>query len=488
MFLAVAAGKVVAVTIYVLAPVLVGRMLGAEGVGRWTLLVAAGTLLHTALINWTHMSTVRFGTEEWTTRHSLHQTLGSRLPLLVTSITVAAILLMAQPGRWLERWFSASPSDWWLVALVAISVWFAAEAQAALQAAGRLVWQAIAAPVLAIASMAALVSLFVSGHSSLSRAIVAFTLPPILGWSAVWIYNLARSQTRLVDLTLHDTWRHLQYAAPVLPTFALGYLSDWGDHLLLSRYASVTEVGLFGVAYQCMVTTMSASGTLVTMLLPRLITKELAKPGSMRTYLEEEAPTLYSLWMLGTIWVVALLPLAIERVVGPGLTASVGLLLVLFIVVPASVVASLYTVLFNVQQRMGRMLVYLFAMAVTNLVVSVQLIPHYGSLGAAIGTVLSYVVYQASYIQDQHRTLAVSQRRIWILWSAGLILGVSQFVVGVDVPSRLVWAVAACVGLVAIIRVEGCVDAALLSRLLSAHPSLGQLAARVLAPGKTSSC
>ncbi|MDP2318071.1 MAG: polysaccharide biosynthesis C-terminal domain-containing protein [Acidobacteriota bacterium] len=470
-------------TINILAPIMVGRLLGAEGVGEWTLLVAAGTLLHTALINWTHTSTVRFGTEEWTAGHSLNRTLGSRLPLLAMSIVVAGILLVAQPGLWLERWFSTSPSDRWLVALAAISVWFAAEAQAALQAAGRIIWQATMAPVVAIASMAALTGLFVSGQSSLTLTVVAFAAPPILGWGAVWTYNLARSQTRLQLLAIDDTWRHLRYAAPVLPAFALGYLSDWGDHLLLSRYSTVTEVGLFGIAYQGMVTTMSASGVLVTMLLPRLIAAEMARPGSMRTYVEEEVPTLYSLWMLGTIWVVAVLPLAVGSFAGPRFNESVGLLLVLLIVVPSSVAASLYTVLFSVQQRMGRVLVFLLVMAVINLGLSRQLIPVYGALGAAIGTVVSYLVYQACYIQDQHRILAVSPRRIWILWSAGLVVGVSQFAVGVDVAVRLAWAVAATAGLIAIIRLARCADAALLCRLLAAHPSLGQLAARVLAPG-----
>src|SRR6185369_5059449 len=120
--------------------VLVGRLLGPEGLGQWTLIAAAGTLLHTTLINWTHPSTVRYGHEEWLRTRSLNRTLGMRLPLLISGLGCAVILVSLEPGRWLQRWFGVEPSAWWMVILFTLAVWLAAEAQATLQATERIAW------------------------------------------------------------------------------------------------------------------------------------------------------------------------------------------------------------------------------------------------------------------------------------------------------------------------------------------------------------
>src|SRR5690349_2351705 len=120
-FAALAAGKVVSMVCNMIAPVIIGRRLGPELLGRWTLLVAAGTLLHTVLVNWTHNATVRYGSEEWVQTRGLNRTLGSRLPLLGGSLIVAVLVLMLQPGRWTERWFGAASTDTGLIALVLAS-------------------------------------------------------------------------------------------------------------------------------------------------------------------------------------------------------------------------------------------------------------------------------------------------------------------------------------------------------------------------------
>lgn len=482
-FVAVAAGKAAAMACNIMAPVIVGRMLGPGGLGRWTLLLAAGTLLHTGLVNWTHTSTVRYGREEWTLSGSLNRTLGARLPLLAASVAIAVLFLWLQPARWADRWFGATSSEWWLVGLVALSVWLAAEAQAGLQATNRIIWQAVVAPVVAVASTMALLGLAFSGQPSLEWAVIAFAAPAVIGWAIAGCCNLAKSQTRIARLVFDDIWRHLRYAAPVLPTFALGYLSDWGDHLLLSRFSTLTQVGLFGIAYQFMVTTMAASGVLVTMLLPRLIANELSQPGYLRIYVEHEIPTLYALWMLVTVWVVALVPPAAALAAGPQFGGAIPLLLVLLIMIPSSVVASLYTVLFSVQERMGRALLYLFVMAMTNVVISLLLIPTYGAAGAAAGTVVSYVVYQASYVWDQHRTVSAPAFRTWALWATGLVLGVAQWAVGATAGTRIVWAVAATAVLIALIRSIAAVDPGIVARLFAGRlRPVGVALNRVLAP------
>jgi O-antigen/teichoic acid export membrane protein len=156
-------------------------------------------------------------------------------------------------------------------------------------------------------------------------------------------------------------------------------------------------------------------------------------------------------------------------------------MLVLLIAIPSSVVTSLYTVLFSVQERTGQVLVYMFLMTLANISVSIALIPTLGALGAALGTVLSNGVAQACYIWDQHRRFGVRAERIWCLWAAGLALGAGQFVAGPRPAMRMVWAVVATTVLAGIVRTVGCVDARLVDRLFAGQlNAVGGMINRVL--------
>jgi O-antigen/teichoic acid export membrane protein len=466
---AIAGGKALAMACTIGAAIVVGRLLGAATLGKWTLLVAAGTLLHTFLVNWTHGATMRFGREEFVRTGTMRRTLTARLPLLVASVAAAAALLVWQPGGWLERWFAAAPSQAATVALLAVSVWIASEAQATLQATDRVIWQAVLAPLAGVASIVAVLMAATVGPLSLDRAAVAFALPSIVIWGIAWFLSLVRARARPGPMIRPDIWRSARYGLPMLPAFAVGYFSDWGGHLLLTQMGSLDEVGWFGLAFQFMTAMVAANGMLITVLLPRLIAHEVRHVGYMRTYIESEIPTLYALWMIGTIWSIALVPVIARIMVGAPFDASVGVLLVLLIAVPCSALNSLYVVLFNLQERTGRVLLYVTLMTGIGVGVSSMLIPSYGAFGAALGTVVSYLVYQAAYVWDQHRRFEVPAVRIWIISATGVALVTFQVFVGAGAVERVLWAGLSTIAMTAVIRVIGCIDADLVVRLFGSY-------------------
>jgi len=477
-----AGSKALSSVVLLLVTASIARLLGPAQLGRWTLMLAAGAMLHTLFVNWTHAATVRYGREEWARSRSLQQTLASRLPILAVSVALAAALLAWPPFNWGQQWFGIAAGDRWLVGLFAASLWITAEAQATAQAIDRLSWQTAAAPVIAVVTALAAAGLAFVESPSLVLAALAVTAPAIAGWGLVWAAGLRVGMTGGTVHPPTQLGQQLAYGLPLIPTFALGYLSDWGDHLLLTRLTSAAEVGMFALSYQFLAAIMAANGVMTTVLLPRLIAANVERPRALQDYLANEAPTICALWMLPMVWVLAVLPVAVAMLAGPAFAASPLVLLALLVAIPASVLSSLYTVLFNVEARTGRVLLYMLIMTAANLAASLLLIPRFGALGAAGGTALSYLLGQALYIRDQHFMLAVPAGRIWLLWTAGLLLGLSQFAAGAEATTRLPWALAATAGLIAVIRLGRCADAALIRRLLAAHPGLGHLAARVLVP------
>jgi O-antigen/teichoic acid export membrane protein len=460
----VVAGKAIGTVATLAVTALVARLLGPDGLGRWSLLAAAGALLHSVFINWTHGPTVRYGHEEWVVHGRLTRTFAARLPLAALGVASAMVLLVAQPGDWLRRVFAADPADWKLVGLFLVATWMTAEGQAVLQATHRLRWLAVVAPVVAASSVVALALLGSFGLPSLPSAITVVTAASIIGWGSAWVHVVARSLRGFGSVEGAEVRRHLRYGLPIIPNFMLGYASSWGAHLLLNQLSSVTQVGIFTLAYQFTLAIMAANSLVTLVLLPRAIGKAVQDPGFLRRYIEMEVPALHALWMFATVWIIAVLPSLFAVMTATPFGDSPGALLILLAAIPSSIAASLYKIPFNVQERMRAVVAYSAVMTVISIAVSGGLIPRFGAAGAAVGTALSFAVVQACYLSDQHRRLGVASGQAWKLWAAGLTLGATQVFFGPALAPRLFWAVAATLLLIVLVRAIRCVDQVLLER------------------------
>lgn len=462
-FLLLASGKVFVAVAALLLSLLVGQALGPAAFGQWALVIAAATLLHTALINWTHGATVRFGRAEWTERATLAASISARLPLLAASLLAAALLIFIQPLDWLSRLFGAGAAPA-LVAIYAAGLWITAEAQATLQAIGRLDRQAVLAPIVAACSIAAVVILEWSRALDVPSAVIAVASVGIVIWGASWVLSLRQARVRLTVPQVSDVRRQARYAAPLWGAFVIGYLSDWGDHLLLAGYMSVEIVGQFALAYQVFAFSLAAPGVIATVVLPRLIALDTSSREGAKRYVRQVIPVLFVFWVIAASFGVAVLPAAAEWVAGESFTAALAVLIVLCAVVPTAIVTSLYGVLFSLQERTMRQMAYGMIMTAVNLGLSLILIPRYGAVGAALGTAASYIVAQALYMRDQHQ-YDVAPGMVPI-WGAVLAFGVAQTAI-VTLPARLAWAAVASVTTIWIARRASAVDGPMLNRLLS---------------------
>lgn len=462
-FLLLAVGKIFVAVAALFLSLLVGQALGPVAFGQWTLTIGAATLLHTALVNWTHGLTVRFGHAEWSASATLGAALSARAPLVGASLLAAGILLAVQPFDWLSRGYGLGPAAVTLVALYAVSLWIAAEAQATLQAIGRLDLQAVLAPTVALCANAGVLALGWAGVLSVPTAIVCAASVGIAIWGTSWVRALRRARVRLTTPPFAEVRRHARYAAPLWGAFVVGYLSDWGDHLLLARYMSIDVVGQFGLAYQVFAFSLAATGVVSTVVLPRLVAGDARSRDAASRYVRQVIPVVFVLWAVLSSFAVALLPALARTLAGERYTAAIGILIVLCAVVPSAIVTSLYGVLFSLQERTMRQLAYVGVMTAANLGVSLFLIPRIGALGAAAGTAVSYVIAQGLYIRDQHRYDVAPG--LPAIWATVLVFGAAQTQLA-TLPSRLVWAVVASTATLWIARRTAAIDGAVLDRVL----------------------
>jgi O-antigen/teichoic acid export membrane protein len=465
-FVAVATGKAANSTGALLVALLIGRHLGPDGLGQWTLVAAGAALLHTSLASWTQPAMVRFGCEEWGRSHALNRTLGVRLPFMALSLLLALLTLTVAPERWLAPLIGLPASMVWLLGLYFLSQWMSTEAQLLLQATNRLAQIALLSPAVAGLAVAALFGLSALQELTVPTAVLAVAGAAVLVWGTVLVRTVLLVRWRWETPRRSEVAGYLGYSLPLFGAFAVGYVSGWGDHLLLRMFVSITAVGVFGLSYQMFATLVTANGLLPTVLLPRLIARQLDASDTIRRYVETVIPTLLTFWILASIWAVAALPVLLPVLAGGAFLPSLAPLRILLIAVPGNAVAALYTVVFNLEQRTKAMLGYQVAMAVVNILMSLLLIPPAGVPGAAIATALSHLLVQALYLSDHHRRLHISPVPVAMLWLASAGAGLLQ--VRVEQGwMRIAWALVTTVLLVVVARAVRAVNPDIVPRIFS---------------------
>ena len=101
-----------------------------------------------------------------------------------------------------------------------------------------------------------------------------------------------------------------------------------------------------------------------------------------------------------------------------------------------------------------------------NISISIFLIPKWGSLGAAIGTSVSYLLIQGLYVFDQYKYLNLPSTKSTLLFYVACIYGVAQIISGEEVLARLVVAVATMAGLFLIAKKWQTCDGEIVASLL----------------------
>jgi len=408
------------------------RVLEPQGLGTWSMILAAAMFLNQSLLHWTQAVTQRFGRREWLDARGLGQTLSLRALLLAPGWGLVCLLLLIQPFNWPERFYGLDTAEAWFVLPMVMALWLMAEVQGVQQVRehfGRLAWSPLVADLAMLGALAILAWRFRGGVAD-HRSTV-FLILSLVGVT-VWLLWLT-SEARGIDMRWHSPDRQAlrraaSFATPMIPGFLIGYLSEWGDYFLIRHFYSETEVGFFHPAYQYLLIMVGLPTALASVILPRLVAASDHDGGSsLRQLLTRHAAQFGVLWGLGALLVAAVLPALFAFLVGGRYPVSVSLLQVMAIAIPGAVFQHVYGVAYFVQGRLGVANLLFFGIKIAlNLALSFWLLPRVGVLGSAIGCGVSYLALQWLFVLDQHHFLKIrfgnAEWSLLFVQLAGIIL------------------------------------------------------------------
>ncbi len=438
-FIALVLGKGSNTLLLLVESTLMARILGPIGFGKWSLIIASAALLNNVFLNWSNAITLRFGCEEWDVKHNLNRTLSLRIPIVLFGILLSLYLILFQPFDWSARAFSVTPSLKWLVFFNLLSLWLALEAQTYMQTTNLLIHQAILMPLATCISIGLLLFfLFCKDMNNVLLIGLGVGVLKSLFWGTYCLMGLKRIRFHW-QLPSAQFFKHaLLFSFPLIPTLLLGYLSDWGDHILLGFFSNKNAVGLWSTAYQMMLGIISINSVLTTILLPHL-SKNAAYLETAKSFTKNVLPTIISLWLVLVVSMVCFFPNLYFLIMGAQFNAAKNIVLILGISILTNAFSNLYGLLFNVEKRLNIALLYNFIMVIINLLLSFLLIPKLGMIGAAIGTCISYLVGHMLYVIDQHYYLKIPINKIGVLFVVVLFIGMGQCFIDIQWWTRIIY-------------------------------------------------
>jgi len=440
-FLLLGSGKILRMPLAVLVMALLSRLIGPDGIGKWSMLVAISTFFHTLLLNWTQAPFVRFGCEEWEKTNKLSQTWSARKPLIFSGIAITVLLIALQPFAFFET-LTSLPSSWWPFAvLYFLALWCSAETQSILTITKKFKYLAITPLLVDSCLILLLLYIFLMGDEALkSWTIIGLVILTALLWAIMWGREFIRTHSNENKAYAISTRQIIIFGWPMIPTFGLGYLSDWGDHFLLQHFHGAQQVGFFHAGYQIVVGMMALAAPLSVIFLPQLIERKSLDENAEFDYLSRIVPAVATLWLIGIMPCIAMAPWVFDIIFGESFSEAHEVLYVLCTAIPGAVFSSLNIVLFNAQGRLGQTGIFIAIMFFVNIVISLWLIPEWGSLGAAIGTTISFLIGQCCYIFDQHKHLNVPSFKCGILFLGTWLYSVIQIPIGEHILTRIIFA------------------------------------------------
>lgn len=376
---------------------LITKVIGAEGYGGVFAIIAASQVAQ-VLVNWTAISVVRFGTEEFVETEKIARAFWLRFFIFVPNVVI--VLLAAK--LWfppLADWLKLSAETFWLVILhfSATAIWI--HVQMGLQAAKLPRVQGFLLMIERFSIFAGILLLIFYEKLSLFSALICYAAAPFL-MIAVGMFFLRKFIFARFSIDLNFVKKIAAYSLPLIPFAFIGYFSTgYVDAIFISKYLSTRDLGIYSVAVQISGIALQLPTLANSLLIPFFVT--LLKENSttkLNNYFKTVLPSLTLLWGILCTLMAFVGAFLIPFIFGSKFDEAV---MPFWILMTASVfaipVACGYGALIHARSVTYIAAITALVSAVCNITLNFLLIPKFGMKGCAWATLITYFISASAF-------------------------------------------------------------------------------------------
>ncbi len=228
----------------------------------------------------------------------------------------------------------------------------------------------------------------------------------------------------------------LKFSIPYIPITLMWTITSACDRFIVTAYSGAAENGLYAAAYKLPTLISLAGGVFIEAW--QFSSVNDAKPDERAKFFENVHKNYMGIMFMGTSMLVLLSKVLTLLLLDDAYYASWKYVPVLGIAMLFSAFSAFMGSVYFLEKRSMRSLVTATAGALVNVVLNFILIVRYGAMGAAIATVVSYVVV---YVLRAYDTRKYLKFKLYTLRLAiNTVLLVAQTVIMVaEVPYWIVW-------------------------------------------------
>ena len=376
---------------------LITRMIGAEGYGGVYSIIAASQVAQ-VLVNWTHVSVVRFGVDEFIDTEKITRTFWLRTFIIIPNI----LLVLLASNLWfppLAEWLKLPANMFWLVFLHFTSAILWLHIQAGLQAVKMLKLQGILVTVERIFIFTTVLTLFAKNNLTVYSATFCYAVIPLL-MVLIGFYFLKR----FIFTGFFFDWdigkKIFIFSVPLIPFTLVGYFSgSYVDAVFINKFLSIRDLGIYSVATQIAGITLQFPTIANSLLTPFFITlQKETRTSKLHTYFRVMLPSLTLGWSFFCVLLATAGYIFIPIIFGNEFSEAVAAFLILLTGSVFSLPILIgYSALSNAASKTYIAMFAAIFSAITNIFFNFLLIPKYGIKGCAWATVITYFVSASTF-------------------------------------------------------------------------------------------
>lgn len=383
---------------------LITKTLGSEGYGGIVAIIAASQVAQ-VLVNWTSLSVLRFGVDEFIETEKIARTFWLRLFILLPNLLLVLLTL----NLWfppLAGWLKLSAETSWLVFLhfAAMVLWI--HIQFSLQAIKMPRLQGGLLTVERVLIFTSLLILLLIDKLNPVAALLCYAIVPLL-MVFVGFFYLRKFIFSRFSLDKQFIRKIIAYSLPLLPVTLVGYFSgSYVDAVFISNFLSTRDLGVYAVATQITGITLQLPTLANSLLIPLLISLHKEnRTRKLNGYFKDILPSLILVWGFFSVFLAFAGYFFIPLVFGAEFTGAVAPFWILLAASTLNLPVLIgYSALsHSISATYISMFAAIFS-ALTNVAFNFLLIPEFGAVGCAWASVIMYFISVSTFYILLRRT------------------------------------------------------------------------------------
>ena len=373
-----------------LIPILLATQFTPDVFGIYSLGMMVAYFFVSALVLSTDKPMIILGTEELKENDRVSATLTARMILLAAAFLSFLIILIAIRKQ-IAGFSGLSVFQVYFLLFVFSGKALESLGGSLLVTLNRMLAQSLFHFLTALFSILYLVVLFLFFHFSIETVLSMFLVAPALTLTAFWpqirkhsVFPLAYESKALYKMVDFTKW--MMFGGTAV------YLLNWGDNLILRRFATIDEIGVYNLGYQFFKGTIFTAAIIRVYFLP-FIAQHIQDPEKIRHYLVVKRLKLLILGSLCLSGLYFITPAAVRILFHSRYTQAAAVFQILLAGSFFNFYAMFYDPIFDALKRYRFIQTATIACVAFNLVLDYILVIRIGYTGAAIATALTYFLF-----------------------------------------------------------------------------------------------